>query len=554
MATRKMDAASLEGRAEAEAPPLRDGGGSGDEASGDVVLAPEPEEEAHHRWRALGARINTLQAVQRKKAAQAERSQLLASMQQLPCLTNITERAMQRLCELGMRRTYGRGELLLADPPHANLGSASSSERVVGLICGGEAQLVGAIASRSTAAGTAGTAAAAGGSAGSLPSQPAARRGASPPGRQVAKTQVTKVQVTKAAAEEGEPMSEEPLPSRRAVLAYVRGGGRLLPVATLGHGEVLHAGLITEPGARCCLQVASHACLELVLLPKKDFLDALRGTERAAELERAAARAAFFGGRLQHATSTAAALSHTAASQTPSAAASATAAAAAAAAAAAPPLPLPHGATPADAGTGAAADAEVSSSSMVSSACLDRAPPALTLEELDLTSNGIGGGEGAAAVALLLARAPALRRLDLGHNGLEGTGCVALADAVAALPALQSVGLAANDIDDDAVCGLALALRRRGSPVRELDLEANLASDAAMQELLRFCAASVSLITLRTGANAVGPAGGGAAAAHLLAHPDGPLASLGLSNNPLGKAAGAALAAAMRENQVTMHV
>ena len=236
------------------------------------------------------------------------------------------------------------------------------------------------------------------------------------------------------------------------------------------------------------------------------------------------------------------------------AAAAAAATAAAAAAAAAPPLPLPHGATPADASTGAAADAEVSSSSMVSSACLDRAPPALTLEELDLTSNGIGGGEGAAAVALLLARAPALRRLDLGHNGLEGTGCVALADAVAALPALQSVGLAANDIDDDAVCGLALALRRRGSPVRELDLEANLASDAAMQELLRFCAASVSLITLRTGANAVGPAGGGAAAAHLLAHPDGPLASLGLSNNPLGKAAGAALAAAMRENQVTMHV
>ena len=266
-----------DGPAEAEAPPLRDGGGSGDEE-----IVPDPEEEAHHRWRALGARIATLQAMQRKKAAQAERSQLLASLQQLPCLASITERAMQRLCELGVRRTYGRGELLLADPPHADLGSASSSERVVGLICGGEAQLVGAIASRSTAAGTAGSAAAAGGTEGSLPPQPAARRGASPTGRQVAKAQVTKV-----AAEEGEPMSEEPPPPRRAVLAYVlRGGGRLLPVATLGYGEVLHAGLLTEPGARCCLQVAPHACLELVLLPKKDFLDALRGTERAAELER----------------------------------------------------------------------------------------------------------------------------------------------------------------------------------------------------------------------------------------------------------------------------
>ena len=236
------------------------------------------------------------------------------------------------------------------------------------------------------------------------------------------------------------------------------------------------------------------------------------------------------------------------------AASAAAAAAAAASAVAAPSLPLPQGATPADADTGAAADAEGSSSAMVSSACRDRAPPALTLEELDLTSNGIGGGEGAAAVALLLARAPALRRLDLGYNGLGGTGCVALADVVAALPALQSVGLAANDIDDDAVCGLALALRRRGSPVRELDLEANLAADAAMQELLRFCAASVSLLTLRTGANAVGPAGGAAVASHLLAHPDGPLASLGLSNNPLGEVAGAALAAAMSENQATMHV
>ena len=234
--------------------------------------------------------------------------------------------------------------------------------------------------------------------------------------------------------------------------------------------------------------------------------------------------------------------------------AAAAAATAATTAAAAPPLPLPHGATAAHADIGAAADAEGSSSFMVSSACRDRAPPALTLEELDLTSNGIGGGEGAAAVALLLARAPALRRLDLGYNGLGGRGCAALADAVAALPALQSVGLAANDIDDEAVCGLALALRRRGSPVRELDLEANLAADTAMQELLRFSAASASLLTLRTGANAVGPVGGAAVAAHLLAHPDGPLTSLTLSNNPLGQAAGAALAAAMSENQASIHI
>ena len=170
------------------------------------------------------------------------------------------------------------------------------------------------------------------------------------------------------------------------------------------------------------------------------------------------------------------------------------------------------------------------------------------------------------------------------------------------------------------VCSLALALRRRGSPVRELDLEANIAADAAMQELrrpdcvqiaprlrpdcaqmhrmhrmhtahrtmhtthrtthnaqrtahnaqrtahnahrptqellscmslsvlhcpvclslqelLRLCAASDSLVTLRCGANAVGPAGGAAVAAHLLGHPDGPLASLNVSNNPLGQAA-----------------
>ena len=58
-----------------------------------------------------------------------------------------------------------------------------------------------------------------------------------------------------------------------------------------------------------------------------------------------------------------------------------------------------------------------------------------------------------------------------------------------------------------------------------------------LQELLRLCAASDSLVTLRCGANAVGPAGGAAVAAHLLGHPDGPLASLNVSNNPLGQAA-----------------
>ena len=133
-----------DGPEEAEAPPSPDGDGDGGDGEA-AVLAPDPEEEAHRRWRALGARIATLQAVLRKKAAQAERSQLLASLQQLPCLASITEKAMERLCELGVRRTYGSGELLLADPPHADLGSASSSERVVGLICGGEAQLVGAM-------------------------------------------------------------------------------------------------------------------------------------------------------------------------------------------------------------------------------------------------------------------------------------------------------------------------------------------------------------------------------------------------------------------------
>ena len=103
----------------------------------------------------------------------------------------------------------------------------------------------------------------------------------------------------------------------------LRGAGRLLPVATLGYGEVLHAGLLTEPGARCCLRVPPRTCLELVLLPRKAFLEALGGTERAAEIERAAARASFFGARLLHATSTVAALSRTVAPQTPGAAAAA---------------------------------------------------------------------------------------------------------------------------------------------------------------------------------------------------------------------------------------
>mgnify|MGYP002814690307 CR=1 FL=1 len=86
----------------------------------------------------------------------------------------------------------------------------------------------------------------------------------------------------------------------------------------------------------------------------------------------------------------------------------------------------------------------------------------------------------------------------------------------------------------------------RSSRLISLDLEANDIADGALSALLRLAAVGRSLQALHLSANSIGTDGARALASHLIAHPEGPLRSIGLSNNPLGKAGVKAIAVAVR--------
>ena len=93
-------------------------------------------------------------------------------------------------------------------------------------------------------------------------------------------------------------LAEGRLPPRREVEAHLlAGGGRLLPVAELGPGEMIIGNVFSDRNARWCLAPSSLS-VEVLLVPRKELLDSLKRETAAAEREQATAKAAFFGRRL----------------------------------------------------------------------------------------------------------------------------------------------------------------------------------------------------------------------------------------------------------------
>ncbi len=165
------------------------------------------------------------------------------------------------------------------------------------------------------------------------------------------------------------------------------------------------------------------------------------------------------------------------------------------------------------------------------------------LAELALSSNGLTPAA-ATHLAEAVRELPSLVVLDLSYNELGSHGCVAIGEALGERRVLQSLSLAATGLQDEAVAHLAGLLSL--TPLAELDLDGNAASDDAMGALLAMATRTNALTTLRMSANAVGEAGARALALHLAARPEGSLRSLALANNPIGLKGGEALRTAVR--------
>lgn len=165
------------------------------------------------------------------------------------------------------------------------------------------------------------------------------------------------------------------------------------------------------------------------------------------------------------------------------------------------------------------------------------------LTELALASNGLTPAA-ATHLADAVRELPSLVMLDLSYNELGSLGCVAIGEAISERRVLQSLSLAATGLHDEAVAQLAGLLSL--TPLVELDLDGNAASDYAMSALLEMASRTQTLTTLRLSANAIGETGARALAQHLSTDPGGSLRSIALANNPIGLKGGEALRICMR--------
>ena len=165
------------------------------------------------------------------------------------------------------------------------------------------------------------------------------------------------------------------------------------------------------------------------------------------------------------------------------------------------------------------------------------------LTELALASNGLTPAA-ATHLADAVRELPSLVMLDLSYNELGSLGCVAIGEAISERRVLQSLSLSATGLHDEAVAQLAGLLSL--TPLVELDLDGNAASDYAMSALLEMASRTQTLTTLRLSANAIGEIGARALAQHLSTRPGGPLRSIALANNPIGLKGGEALRICMR--------
>ena len=198
----------------------------------------------------------------------SEKGRLIDFLNGLPMMQGTSVFAIQTLCNLVSKRVYMRSQLCLAHPPHADLTSASYDPDYVYIIFAGEARLLC-------------------GSDQQPPPSDAPKPAAAAPG-----------------AISG-PMNEAPPPVSAKVEKYVTGGagggadhGSLIPVATLGPGECISDNLLPHPWSRWCIKPITH--LELLVMPRKEWVETLRPASLSTMREIGGTRAAFFEHHLEH--------------------------------------------------------------------------------------------------------------------------------------------------------------------------------------------------------------------------------------------------------------
>lgn len=187
-----------------------------------------------------------------------QKVEMLATLKELEGATGA---AIHRLAAVARTKTFSRGQLFLAYPPNPTLGGASYSSNVVCLITSGEARLLCCIDP-------------------ALAHRDAAHR-----------TQESSVYG---------PQTDVPPANPVYVEKHV--GSPLATVATMTAGEVLEGNLFGDASVRWCLYPATN--LEMIILPKEAWHDAVRPAIIARQSQLAAKRAVFFARRLATAQST----------------------------------------------------------------------------------------------------------------------------------------------------------------------------------------------------------------------------------------------------------
>jgi len=185
----------------------------------------------------------------------SERGLLLEFLQSLPVMEGTSIAAVNALSQLVTFKSFTRDQLCLAHPPDPSLGSASFSNDFVYLIYHGEARLMGA------------------------PELFGSKR---------------PLPLIDASSPAFGPLADVPSPLSATI--YKALGANLVPVATLGPGEIVSENLFGVASARWCLQPVSE--LQLLVVPRKEWHDVIRQSALAELKELASAKAGFFEAHL----------------------------------------------------------------------------------------------------------------------------------------------------------------------------------------------------------------------------------------------------------------
>ena len=251
---------------------------SGEAIGEDELLKEDPV----HAFTAITAEPTELMEIERadfdrciKAAGNSEKARVVDFLNGLSPLEGTSVFAIQTLCNLVTKRTFMRGQSCLAHPPASELTSASYSSEHVYIILSGEGRLMCASSQEPPAA------APKGGKKGD--------KGGDEAGDDKGRAEKMKVVLG--------PTNDAPPPSSAKVERVVGGGvSPLVPVATLGPGEVLSENLLPHAHSRWCIKPITH--LELLVVPRREWVDTLRPAALSSLREISAAKAAFFEAHL----------------------------------------------------------------------------------------------------------------------------------------------------------------------------------------------------------------------------------------------------------------